>query len=64
MVAGDAADLAVPGQPYTFGIFKRAEALGDLEALRKHERRVIRIHLGADVGKGLAALDQAIKTAL
>jgi hypothetical protein len=35
-----------------------------LEALRKHQRRVIRIHLGADVGKGLAALDLAIKAAL
>jgi transaldolase / glucose-6-phosphate isomerase len=64
LTADDTANLAVPGQPYTFGIFKRAEALGDLEALRKHARRVIRIHLGADVGKGLAALDQAIKAAL
>ena len=36
LTADDAADLPVPGQPYTFGIFKRAEALGDLEALRKH----------------------------
>jgi transaldolase / glucose-6-phosphate isomerase len=53
LTADDTADLPVPGQPYTFGIFKRAEALGDLEALRKHERRVIRIHLGADVGRGL-----------
>jgi hypothetical protein len=37
---------------------------GDLEALRKHQRRVIRIHLGADVGQGLAALTRAIDTAL
>ena len=64
LTSDDAGDLPVPGQPYTFGIFKRAEALGDLEALRKHQRRVIRIHLGADVGKGLAALEQAIKAAL
>jgi hypothetical protein len=45
-------------------IFKRAEALGDLEALRKHERRVIRIHLGADIGRGLAALGRAIEAVL
>ncbi|HLZ33296.1 MAG TPA: bifunctional transaldolase/phosoglucose isomerase [Nitrospira sp.] len=64
LTADDAVDLPVPGQPYTFGIFKRAEALGDLEALRKHQRRVIRIHLGADVGRGLAALTRAIDTAL
>jgi transaldolase/glucose-6-phosphate isomerase len=64
LTSDDAADLAVPGQPYTFGIFKRAEALGDLEALHRHQRRAIRIHLGADVGKGLAALAQSIKAAL
>ena len=64
LTSDDAGDLPVPGQPYTFGIFKRAEALGDLEALHKHQRRAIRIHLGADVGKGLAALEQAIKAAL
>jgi hypothetical protein len=64
LTADDIADLPVPDQPYTFGIFKRAEALGDLEALRKHERRVIRIHLGDDVGRGLAALEQAIEAAL
>jgi hypothetical protein len=45
-------------------IFKRAEALGDLEALRKRERRVIRIHLGADIGRGLAALGRAIEAVL
>ncbi|MGH7967193.1 MAG: bifunctional transaldolase/phosoglucose isomerase, partial [Limisphaerales bacterium] len=64
VTADDTADLQVPGQPYTFGIFKRAEALGDLEALRKHERRVIRIHLGADIGRGLAALGRAIEAVL
>jgi len=64
LTSDDAGDLPVPGQPYTFGIFKRAEALGDLEALHRHQRRAIRIHLGADVGKGLAALEQAIKAAL
>lgn len=64
LTADDTADLPVPDHPYTFGIFKRAEALGDLEALRKHERRVIRIHLGADVGRGLAALKRAIDAAL
>jgi hypothetical protein len=64
LTADDTVDLPVPGQPYTFGIFKQAEALGDLEALRKHERRVIRIHLGADVSRGLAALERAIEAAL
>jgi transaldolase/glucose-6-phosphate isomerase len=64
LTADDAEDTDIPGQPYTFGTFKRAQALGDLEALRKHGRRVVRIHLGADVGQGLAALGKALDLAL
>jgi transaldolase / glucose-6-phosphate isomerase len=64
LTADDAADAPIPGAPYTFGIFKQAQALGDLEALRKHGRRVIRIHLGADVPRGLAELDRAVAAAL
>jgi transaldolase/glucose-6-phosphate isomerase len=64
LAADDAEDADIPGQPYTFGTFKRAQALGDLEALRKHGRRVVRIHLGADVGQGLAALGKALDSAL
>jgi hypothetical protein len=57
-------DVAVPGRPYTFGVFNQAQALGDLQALRKHGRRVMRVHLGADVRQGLAALEQALQSAL
>ncbi len=64
LTAEDKADAFVPGQPYTFGVFRRAQALGDLEALRKRGRRVMRIHLGGDVDAGLDALDQALDRAL
>ena len=64
LTAGDAEDAGIPGVPYTFGVFKRAQALGDLEALRKHGRRVVRVHLGRDVAEGLRRLDQAIAEAL
>jgi transaldolase/glucose-6-phosphate isomerase len=57
-------DARIPDQPYSFGLFKRAQAQGDLEALRKHDRRVIRIHLGADVATGLEALMVATESAL
>jgi transaldolase/glucose-6-phosphate isomerase len=60
LTADDAADAAVPGEPYGFGMLKRAQALGDLEALREHGRRVVRIHLGADITAGLKALTEAI----
>ena len=35
--------LGIPGEPYTFGVLKRAQALGDLQSLRAHGRRAIRM---------------------
>lgn len=64
LTADDVEDAPIPGAPYTFGMFKRAQALGDLDTLRKHGRRVMRVDLGVDVGQGLTALGQAIEAAL
>lgn len=44
----DAEDVPVPGQPYSFGSLKLAQALGDLEALQKKGRRVLHIHLRSE----------------
>lgn len=60
----DSIDISIPGRPYTFGIFKRAQALGDLEALGRHARRVMRIDLGDDAKKGLAFLRRLVSGAL
>ena len=64
LTADDAEDADVPGRPYTFGVLKRAQAQGDLEALRKHNRRVMRIHLGDDVAQGLADAREVIAASL
>jgi len=64
LTADDTEDTPIPGTPYTFGVLKRAQALGDLQALRKHRRRVMRIHLGADVFQGLTALAKTIEEVL
>jgi hypothetical protein len=64
LTADDLEDVPIPGAPYSFGIFKRAQALGDLEALRKHKRRVGRVHLGADISRGLAVFTEDLKSAL
>jgi transaldolase / glucose-6-phosphate isomerase len=64
LTADDAEDMPIPGVSYTFGNFKRAQAQGDLEALRKHGRRVIRIHLGKDVGVGLTTLRKHLQEGL
>jgi transaldolase/glucose-6-phosphate isomerase len=60
----DAADLPVPGQKYTFGIVKAAQARGDFEVLAERGRRALRMHLSADVNSGLAILEFAIRAAL
>lgn len=60
----DAEDLSVPGQQYTFGVVKAAQARGDFEVLVERERRALRVHLGKDVQAGLATLKAAIERAL
>jgi hypothetical protein len=58
IIANDAVDFAVPGEPYTFSILKQAQALGDFRALQKRERRVISIDLGNDTLSGLQHLHE------
>jgi transaldolase/glucose-6-phosphate isomerase len=64
ITADDAEDLQVPGQKYTFGIVKAAQARGDLQVLVERGRRALRVHLGSDVKAGLAKLASAIDLAL
>jgi transaldolase/glucose-6-phosphate isomerase len=60
----DAADLPVPGQKYTFGTVKAAQARGDFQVLADRDRRALRVHLGPDLAAGLTALQNAIQQAL
>jgi transaldolase/glucose-6-phosphate isomerase len=60
----DEVDLEVPGQNYSFGVIKAAQARGDFEVLAERGRRALRIHLGADVESGLGALEDAVRQAL
>jgi transaldolase/glucose-6-phosphate isomerase len=60
----DASDLPVPGQAYTFGVVKAAQARGDFQVLAERNRRLLRVHLGSDVSAGLAALRAAMEQAL
>jgi transaldolase/glucose-6-phosphate isomerase len=53
-------DLPVPGESYSFGTLRDAQALGDLQVLKRRGRRVLRVHLGADADAGLEALADAI----
>ncbi len=60
LTADNPQDTAVPHQSYTFGLFKQAQAQGDLQALRQHGRRVLRLHLGDDIAQGLAELIEVV----
>jgi transaldolase/glucose-6-phosphate isomerase len=64
VTADDAKDLPVPGQRYTFGVVKAAQARGDFTVLAERERRALRVHLGPDVPAGLRALQAAVDKAL
>jgi transaldolase/glucose-6-phosphate isomerase len=59
-----AEEAQVPDKPYTFGQFQDAQARGDLQALLRHDRRVLRIDLGGDLNKGMDALRMAFKQAI
>jgi transaldolase / glucose-6-phosphate isomerase len=60
----DAVDLPVPGQKYTFGVVKAAQARGDFQVLAERKRRALRVHLGKDVNAGLERLGLAVHRAL
>jgi len=60
----DSVELPVPGQKYTFGIVKAAQARGDFQVLADRGRRALRVHLGSNLKAGLAALQAAVQKAL
>ncbi|MDQ6781226.1 MAG: hypothetical protein M3Z37_08780, partial [Candidatus Eremiobacteraeota bacterium] len=60
LIGGDTLTLPIPDQPFDFATLKDAQALGDLQSLQAHGRRVIRIDLGADIDAGLASLRRTL----
>jgi transaldolase/glucose-6-phosphate isomerase len=64
ITAEGAEDLPVPGQRYSFGVVKAAQARGDFDVLAERGRRLLRVHLPANVEDGLKILAAAIEQAL
>jgi transaldolase / glucose-6-phosphate isomerase len=60
----DAKDLPVPGQKYTFGVVKAAQARGDFAVLAERGRRALRIHLRKNLKTALATLSKAVQKAV
>jgi hypothetical protein len=59
VVGDDPNDLPIPGEKFSFGVLKQAQALGDFQALRNHGRRVLRVQ-ARDVAQALAKIAQSI----
>ena len=57
-------DRPIPGWPHTFGQLIDAQARGDREALRAHDRPVMQVHLGKDRIDDLGTLTRAVEAAL
>lgn len=51
-------DVPIPGEPWTFGILKEAQALGDVQALQQRGRRILHIHLRGDLERALQRVQQ------
>ncbi len=64
LTADAAQDLKIEGKEFSFGTLIRAQALGDLQALRQRNYRVVRIHLGQAVAGGLRSAQSAIEQAV
>jgi hypothetical protein len=61
----DATDLDIPGESgYSFSTLKRAQALGDLEALQSRKRPILRVHLDEDVTANLRRLVAGVEATL
>ncbi len=63
LTCDDAHDLPVPGQKYTFGVVKAAQARGDFQVLSERGRRALRVHF-ASPAAGLETLANAMREAL
>ncbi len=63
LLTADEGELPIPGQRYGFGTLRRAQAEGDYEVLGRRGRRVLRVHLGTDVERGLDQLIAAVGAA-
>jgi transaldolase / glucose-6-phosphate isomerase len=64
LTASDRQDVPIPGEPFTFGVLKQAQSLGDFQSLASRNRRALRIDLGSDVDKGLQWLLSTVTKAL
>jgi hypothetical protein len=60
LLTADEGECPIPGAGYGFGELREAQARGDYEVLARRGRRVVHLHLGADVEAALERLAAAV----
>jgi glucose-6-phosphate isomerase len=53
LTAEESVDCKIPGEAFSFEVLKNAQAIGDYRSLAGRSLRVLRIHLGTNIGDGL-----------
>ena len=64
LTAEDGHKPAQPGNGYDFSTLRQAQALGDFQALQKHGRRILRLHLGDDINRGILRFRELLQASL
>jgi len=64
LTAEEPNDLPIPGEPFTFGVLKQAQALGDFQAMRQRGLRILRVHLRGDLDEAMEHFMSAVDDAL
>ena len=64
ITADDDSDTPIPEAGYSFAVLKRAQALGDMQALEAHRRRAVRIHLKGSPSEVATRLEELFDEAL
>jgi len=64
VTAEDTASLPIPGSDYDFNTLKRAQALGDYQALSGRDRPTLRVHVSGELVAGLLSLQQLVEEAV
>jgi transaldolase/glucose-6-phosphate isomerase len=61
ITASEAGELPIPGEKAGFAVLAEAQALGDLLSLVQHQRRVLAVRLGANLGHDLDVLARSLQ---
>ncbi|MBI3996840.1 MAG: glucose-6-phosphate isomerase [Candidatus Omnitrophica bacterium] len=62
--ADERQDLPIPGEAFSFGVLKQAQALGDFQAMQQRGRRALRLHLRGNLESALRRILTAVDEAL